>query len=126
MRASTEGFEVLLRLHVTRDNQEAAGQLLVELAREFGGDPRFTFILKAIRRFGGQYDLQLPVFVAGEGDSGAARSRRAGGGAGLQRPAGRFRTAGYVARLLRRHAGFLRGALDRGSCQVHRSLRPSQ
>ncbi|HVT60388.1 MAG TPA: radical SAM protein [Thermoanaerobaculia bacterium] len=66
MRPSTEAFDVLLRLHVTRDNQEAIGQLLGELARELGGDPRFAVVFKAIRRFGGPHDAQLPVLLPDE------------------------------------------------------------
>jgi uncharacterized protein len=54
-------FEMLLRLHVTRENGAAIGRLLEELAEGFGGDPRFPVALKAVRRFGGPLDPQLPV-----------------------------------------------------------------
>lgn len=61
MRNSPESFEVLLRLHVTCDNQNAVVDLLFDLAREFARDSRFSVIFKAIRRFGGPNDARLPV-----------------------------------------------------------------
>jgi uncharacterized protein len=59
-------FEVLLRLHITRENPPAVERLLGEIAREFAGDPRFPVVLKAVRRFGGPQDAELPVLSPAE------------------------------------------------------------
>lgn len=64
MRNTPREFEVLLRLHVTRYNHQAVEQLLVALAHELGGDRRFLTMFKAIRRFGGPNDAELPVLSA--------------------------------------------------------------
>jgi uncharacterized protein len=61
MRNIPGTFDVLLRLHVTRENQQAVDQLLLALARELDGDRRFSVMFKAIRRFGGPNDDRLPV-----------------------------------------------------------------
>jgi uncharacterized protein len=61
MREVTGSFEILLRLHVTRHNQESISRLLVELHRELGGDRRFEVMFKAVARFGGPNDANLPV-----------------------------------------------------------------
>lgn len=68
MRQCPEEFRVLLRLHVTRDNQPDLDRLLVLLAREFGGDRRFLVMFKAIRRFGGPNDAELPVIPSDQED----------------------------------------------------------
>jgi uncharacterized protein len=64
LRSLPDAFQVLLRLHVTRENQEAIECLLGELAQEFAGDSRFSVMFKAIRRFGGPHDKELPVLPA--------------------------------------------------------------
>lgn len=61
MRASREDFQALLRLHVTSENRGAVLELLAMLAGELGGDSRFPVAFKAIRRWGGPNDAQLPV-----------------------------------------------------------------
>lgn len=61
LRQSPEDFRVLLRLHVTLDNQSVIDPLLVLLSHEFGGDHRFSVMFKAIRRFGGPNDAELRV-----------------------------------------------------------------
>lgn len=68
MRQSPESFKVLLRLHVTRDNLPSVDPLLVLLAREIGGDPRFSVMFKAIRRFGGPNDAMLPILPLDQED----------------------------------------------------------
>ena len=68
LRRSPENFDALLRLHVTRDNQESVERLLVLLARELGGDPRFSVMFKAIRCFGGPNDDELPIIPSDQED----------------------------------------------------------
>jgi len=61
LRAVPKDFTILLRLHVTRENQQSLDRLLGDLARELQGDRRFSVMFKAIRRFGGPNDSELPV-----------------------------------------------------------------
>lgn len=68
IRRSPETFSVMLRLHVTRDNLPALDRLLVLLARELAGDRRFPVMFKAIRRFGGPNDAELPILPAEQED----------------------------------------------------------
>lgn len=64
VRRSMQPFDVKLRLQITRDNLHAIEQLLPLLARELAGDRRFSIIFKAIRRFGGPNDEELPTLPA--------------------------------------------------------------
>ncbi len=66
MKVSAEPFYVLLRLHVTRHNQESVERLLDDIARELGGDDRFGVMLRAVHRLGGPHDAELPVLAAEE------------------------------------------------------------
>jgi uncharacterized protein len=78
MREAAGDFEVLLRLHVTRHNQEALEQLSGELARELGNDRRFVVMFKAIGHYGGPHDAEVPVLDPEEGEDVLQRlSRRA-------------------------------------------------
>lgn len=61
MRESHEDFEVLLHLHLTRDNLPSMYELLDDLAGALGGDARFSVIFKPIRRFGGPNDAALRI-----------------------------------------------------------------
>jgi uncharacterized protein len=68
MHRSLEPFDITLRLHVTRDNHQALDDLLLLLSREIGGDRRFSVMFKAIRRFGGPNDANLPILPAEQED----------------------------------------------------------
>lgn len=68
MRQSPESFEVLLHLHVTRDNLPSVDELLVLLAGAIGGDPRFSVMFKPIRCFGGPNDAMLPILPPDQED----------------------------------------------------------
>lgn len=63
LRSIPDDFSALLRLHVTRENQQSLDQLLCALAQELQGDRRFSVMFKAIRRFGGPNDSELPVLL---------------------------------------------------------------
>lgn len=66
MRATQDTFEAILRLHVTCENRKAVHELLAMLAQEFAGDHRFLVMFKAIRRWGGPSDAELPVLPRDE------------------------------------------------------------
>ena len=68
IRRSPETFSVMLRIHVTRDNLQALDKLLDLLAHELAGDRRFPVMFKAIRRFGGPNDAELPILPAEQED----------------------------------------------------------
>jgi uncharacterized protein len=53
MRASGQTFEILLRVHVRRENIEALEGLMKEIALAFGDDPRFRFGFEHVRDLGG-------------------------------------------------------------------------
>lgn len=53
MRASSQTFEVLLRVHVRRENIEPLEFLMTQIALAFGDDPRFRFGFEHVRDLGG-------------------------------------------------------------------------
>ncbi len=62
IRDVPESFRVLLRLHATAENLEELELLVDELSKEFGGDPRYRLMFKAVRHFGGPHDdAAVPV-----------------------------------------------------------------
>ncbi len=63
MRQSPESFNVLLHLHLTSANLPSIDELLVLLAREIGGDPRFSVMFKPIRRWGGPNDAEIEILL---------------------------------------------------------------
>ena len=52
-KRSTEQFKIQIRIHVRRDNHENLEVLLHNLAREFGGDPRYSLDFEHLRNLGG-------------------------------------------------------------------------
>lgn len=61
MRAVSGDFQVLLRIHVDKDNVDAVPRFLDECREAFGGDPRFQVFLRNLARLGGPGDAQLNV-----------------------------------------------------------------
>lgn len=53
MQRSPRPFEVLLRVHVRRENLEDLRKLLSEIGRQFGGDNRFRLDFEHLRNLGG-------------------------------------------------------------------------
>jgi uncharacterized protein len=53
MRASSEPFEILLRLHIHKQNIDSIKTLLGKIAENFGHDTRFTIFMKAVGNWGG-------------------------------------------------------------------------
>lgn len=47
-------FEILLRIHVRRDNIDSLPMLIEKVAEEFGGDPRFRLDFEHLRDLGGE------------------------------------------------------------------------
>ena len=62
-------FTITIRLHVDRENAEAAPAFLEQVRDAFGGDARFDLYIRGLSRLGGPNDAALPVF---ERDEGAA------------------------------------------------------
>lgn len=54
LRNSKLDIEVLLRLHLFKNNIDAMKHLMPELTREFGTDPRFSVYLAPIEDYGGE------------------------------------------------------------------------
>jgi uncharacterized protein len=52
-KRSTRQFKVQIRIHVRRDNHENLEVLLDNLAREIGGDPRYSLDFEHLRNLGG-------------------------------------------------------------------------
>ncbi|HSF14078.1 MAG TPA: radical SAM protein [Vicinamibacteria bacterium] len=78
-------FELVVRIHVTRENQDAVRLLLCECSRVFGRDRRFTFFVRPLSRLGGPNDMSLPVLDAEESLSTIAGLRDEAGSLGLAR-----------------------------------------
>ena len=55
--ASKAEGEILLRIHLTRQNQAAIPAFVDGLKQTFGGDPRFRFTLQPVENLGGGADL---------------------------------------------------------------------
>lgn len=53
MRSVDERFEVVIRIHVRRENIDAMPQLMEELGANFGGDDRFRLDFEHLRDLGG-------------------------------------------------------------------------
>ncbi|MDB5431628.1 MAG: radical protein [Caulobacter sp.] len=53
MRAVDETFEVVIRVHVRRENIEAMPELMAQLGAHFGGDERFRLDFEHVRDLGG-------------------------------------------------------------------------
>ncbi len=53
MKNSTAHFEIILRIHVRRENIDSLPILMVELARAFGSDKRFRLDFEHLRDLGG-------------------------------------------------------------------------
>jgi uncharacterized protein len=73
MREVPGEFDVILRLHVDRENLDAMFGLVDRIHECFGGDPRFEIFLKPLSRYGGANDASLAVL---EGDEDARRLAR--------------------------------------------------
>lgn len=67
MREVKGDFKIILRLHVSMENDVAAPQFIDEYRKTFGNDPRFTLFLRPLSRLGGANDPILPVFDAKQG-----------------------------------------------------------
>jgi uncharacterized protein len=58
--------DILLRVHLCRDNISSARKLIDRIVSEFGGDDRFKLFLKPIERLGGPNDADLPILTRGQ------------------------------------------------------------
>lgn len=68
-------FEVVLRLHVDRDNLFQIPSVIREIAENFGGDSRFKLFIRPISKLGGQNDEKLPI-LEGEDIDAAMNSMK--------------------------------------------------
>jgi uncharacterized protein len=89
-RRSSEDFEIMIRVHVRRDNRASIETLLDNLAETLRGDPRYTIDFQHLRNLGGEggksvvRPLSFAELRAEEADLrkryDAAVARTAGGG----------------------------------------------
>lgn len=77
MRDVQDPFQVQVRVHVDRDNQELLPGFLPVYREAFGSDPRFALFIRGLSRLGGPNDSTLAVFDREEGARviGALRER---------------------------------------------------
>lgn len=66
LRATDLEAEIVLRIHVDRDNCEALPAFLDDLASAFGSDGRFRVFLRPLSRLGGPNDEGLPILEGAE------------------------------------------------------------
>jgi uncharacterized protein len=66
-KALPDSFEIMLRIHLDPTNYEDIGRLIVDLAAEFGGDPRYQLFVRPLARLGGSNDERMPIFAREEG-----------------------------------------------------------
>jgi len=67
MREEKRQFQVLVRLHVDRENQAAMPEFIEMYEKSFGGDPRFRLFLRNVSRLGGPNDARFPFLEKEEG-----------------------------------------------------------
>ncbi len=60
-RRQQGSFEIVIRIHVDRDNRASMPEFIRQMARSFGGDPRFRVFIRQVSRLGGAGDASLPV-----------------------------------------------------------------
>ncbi|TXR95420.1 radical SAM protein [Bacillus sp. SH7-1] len=56
-----KNFQILLRIHLTKDNLPHMSDFMGELRDHFVGDPRFQILLKPVGKYGGPNDHKLNV-----------------------------------------------------------------
>ena len=61
-------FSITVRLHVDRENADAAPRFLEQVRAAFGGDNRYDVYIRGLSRLGGPNDDALPVFDRDEGE----------------------------------------------------------
>lgn len=66
MRDSYLDFQVILRVHVDRENLASLFGFVDQIRAELGHDARFSIFLKQIGRYGGANDANLPVLATEE------------------------------------------------------------
>jgi uncharacterized protein len=66
LRDSDREFEVLVRLHASRDNARALPEFVATYAEAFRNDRRFTLFLKRLAPLGGPQDTGFPYLDAAE------------------------------------------------------------
>ena len=66
-REVARAFAITIRLHINRENQEAAPAFLDQVRDAFGGDERFDVYIRGLSRLGGPNDADLPVLDRDEG-----------------------------------------------------------
>ena len=59
MKRTNYDFNVLLRLHVHRENVESLKRLIDLLSQEFGDDRRFRYFIRSVSRLGGENDEKV-------------------------------------------------------------------
>lgn len=57
--SDNQNFEIILRIHLTKDNLPYMSDFMLELRNHFVGDPRFKIFLKRVGRLGGPNDSKL-------------------------------------------------------------------
>lgn len=66
MRDSDRSFQVVLRLHVDRENLDSLFGFTERIREELGHDRRFSAFLKPLSRYGGPNDAAIPVLESEE------------------------------------------------------------
>lgn len=61
-------FHISLRVNYDRNNAPGLSQFVDQLSQEFGGDPRFHLLLKAVGKWGGANDANLDVCGGNESE----------------------------------------------------------
>lgn len=67
MRDAPGDFEITVRVHVDRENQEAIPRFIDEYEKCFGQDARFKLFMRPLSRLGGPNDRRLPILGQDEG-----------------------------------------------------------
>lgn len=76
LRSAEGRFNVIVRLHVDRENQDELPRFIDMFQEAFGSDARFQLFMRPLSCLGGPNDDVLPVLSAREGDDVIGRLRR--------------------------------------------------
>lgn len=82
-RDESRDFAIVVRIHVTTDNQEAVRRLLRDCGRAFRPDRRFKFFIRTLSCLGSPNDASLPVLKSEDAKTAVAELRREARSLGL-------------------------------------------
>ncbi len=109
-------LDIMVRVHVNRENVGAIPDFLEEYREAFGSDDRFQIFIRPLARLGGANDASLPILDAEEADRTMERLRDLADRLGLRQ--NRFSVKGSVCYAARGNSFLVRADGRLNKCTV--------